>query len=129
MTLLRRRRRVWSSLAVVLLFCSAMASVMTRVPSSAAKSQIIDSVLGAIEFCHYESDSTAGGSSPPGLPKAPHCPACLLIGAMALIGLAVLTALPTDVRPGLRVCIARLLTLPSPIRVGGVGSRAPPIMA
>ena len=125
MTLVRRRKRLWSSLAIALLFCSAMASVMTRMPSSVAKSQIIDSVLGAIEFCHYESDSTAGGPSP----KAPHCPACLLIGAMALIGLAVLTALPIDARPGLRVRIARLLPLPSPIRVGGVGSRAPPIMA
>ena len=129
MTLLRRRKRLWSSLAVVLLFCSAMASVMTRMPSSAAKSQIIDSVLGAIEFCHYESNSITGGASPPGLPKAPHCPACLLIGAMALIGLAVLTAVPIEARPGLRVGFARLLPLPSPIRAGGVGCRAPPIMA
>lgn len=129
MTLLRRRKRLWSSLAIALLFCSAMASVMTRMPSSVAKSQIIDSVLGAIEFCHYESDPNAGDPLPPGLPKAPHCPACLLIGAMALIGLAVLTALPIDAGPGPRVRIARQLPLPSPIRVGGVGSRAPPIMA
>src|SRR5690349_4278197 len=120
MTLMRRRKRHWASLAIVLLFSGAMASVLTRMPLSAAKSQFIDSVLGAIEFCHYESDPTAGGTSPPGLPKAPHCPGCLLIGAMALVGLAVLMAMPIEAPPGPRLRLSRALFLRSPIRAGGV---------
>jgi hypothetical protein len=117
-------------LGIVALLGNVMAGAFGYGP---AKNMVplVDEVLGALIIC--TSDGAKDGSHGGGLPvhnPADHCPACVTVAKVALAVALVLLAvvafpLPVAARPvpiGSRPPAPRL-------SLGGIGSRAPPLLA
>ncbi len=121
----RGHRSVWSCIAVVALICNVMASAFCCAPSSLRKTVFIDPVLGAIPLCTTDLGGNGGGKDRGGAKQ--HCPICLGAANKALSAPSV--ALPTAPET---FVVARATreddrAIQPHLRLGGLGSRAPPL--
>jgi len=120
-------RSVWSSIAVVALICNVMASAFCCAPSSLRKTVFIDPVLGAIPLCTTDLGGNSGGKNP-GSSKH-HCPVCLAAANKALTAPSI--ALPIAPETFVVASATREddRAIQQRLRLGGLGSRAPPLSA
>ena len=112
----------------------AQASALGAQPPAAAASTIVDPVLGVLPICHAGGEAIgAEEQTPAGHPGggAGHCPACTLITKVAVAALAltfepvVFAAAPLlPPQPA-----ARTQPLADHLSLGGIRSRAPPLVA
>jgi hypothetical protein len=125
---LRGSRTLWSGLALVALVGNVIASAFCCAPALSRKAEIIDPILGAIPLC------TSGlaaldkdGKKPTG--QKQHCPVCLAAANKALAASVLDLSLAA---PGV-VATSAIQSEPPAIeerlRLGGLGSRAPPLPA
>jgi hypothetical protein len=126
MNRLRAYRSPWACLAVVAVIGNIVASAFCCAPSPSRRAEIIDPVLGVIPLCTNALDGS-GGNQPKGSKQ--HCPICPAAahkaigpGAFALSA-ATATVADTDSIRTTAPAIAKDLKL------GGLGSRAPPLHA
>ena len=92
---------------------------------------VVDEVLGALIIC--TSDGARGASHGGGSPvhnPADHCPACVTLAKVAFTAVLVLLAVIAFPLPiaGQRIPI-RFRPLVPHLGLGGIGSRAPPLLA
>ena len=123
---LRVNRSLWTCLALVALVGNVVASAFCCAPSSSRRTEIIDPVLGAIPLCTTALGDN-GGSQPKGSKQ--HCPVCLASAHKAIGSPAV--ALWFDAPIGARVH-STWVGAPATekdLKLGGLGSRAPPLHA
>lgn len=114
---------MWACLGVVALLGNVIASAFCCAPSFARKSEIFDPVLGAIPLCSSDL-GTSGGKQPKG--SKHHCPVCLSAPSKALA--AAPLALPLAAPTFLYASAAGrdVFAIEGVLRLGGLGSRAPP---
>lgn len=121
-------RSLWSCFAVVALVGNVIASAFCCAPSYSRKTEIVDPILGAIPLCSSVLGTPDSGSKQPRGSKQ-HCPVCLAAASKALVastvGLPVTTATLAELSPS-RVDVS---TIEGFLRLGGLGSRAPPLPA
>ena len=123
---LRAYRSPSACLAVVAVLGNIIASAFCCAPSPSRRAEIIDPVLGVIPLCTIVLDDN--GSNQPKGPKQ-HCPICLAAahkaigpGAFALFGAA-----PTVADADLIKTTTS--SIDTDLKLGGLGSRAPPLHA
>lgn len=125
---LRRYHRVCASLAIIGLVANIIASVFCCAPSYSRKAEILDPILGAIPLCTSAFGNPDDSSKQPKGSKQ-QCPICLAAAHKAVVvgtfgpSFAALTR--AEVNP---------TRIDSPaigeeLKVGGLGSRAPPLHA
>ena len=125
----RQRRTHWAWVAIVALLGNVFASAFCCAPSFAKKAEIVDAVLGTLTLCSSGANSTSDSNNQPLGSKAPHCPVCLGLTHTALL------TTPYVLAPAIRVpAITRTSALDrhdlgAPLKLGGLGSRAPPLPA
>jgi hypothetical protein len=129
MGLFRQRRTHWAYVAIVALLGNVFASAFCCAPSFARKPEIVDAVLGTLTLCSSSGVNWDDGTNQPPGSKAPHCPICLGLAQTALLVSAFVFALSIPNRILARAaCIGRHDSY-APLKLGGVGSRAPPLPA
>ena len=124
---MRGYRSVWSCVALAAVVCNALASAFCCTPSSSRKT-IVDPVLGGIPIC-TSALGTADSGSKQSKGSKQHCPVCLAAANKALVSNAV--AWPLDHSAFVTVGTARVdaPALAERLKLGGLGSRAPPLHA
>jgi hypothetical protein len=129
MLALRRHKRVSTWLGLLALLSNVLA---VAVFAPAKMAPLFDELLGALVICTSDGAKTLGQSDgrAPHRGAAEHCPACTLVAQVALAITAILGifAFPTpiSVKPPLPVRSRAPATY---LRLGGIGSRAPPLFA
>ena len=123
---LRAYRSLWACLALVAVLGNVIASAFCCAPSPSRRTEIVDPVLGAIPLC-----TTALGDNGSSQPKGSkqHCPVCLAAAHKA-IGrrrFALWFAAPQSRARAFDVGGAPATE--KDLKLGGLGSRAPPLHA
>jgi hypothetical protein len=123
---LRAYRSLWTCLAVVALLGHVVASAFCCAPSSSRRAEIVDPVLGVIPLCTNALDGNGSNQSKG---SKQHCPICLAATQKAIGhgAFALSFAAPTFVNAH-----ASRTTAPAIhnyLKLGGIGSRAPPLHA
>lgn len=127
---IRHHKRILGWLSALAFVCNLLAGAFYYAPAKMA--QLSDEFLGPLVICTSHGAMTVpqgDGAPHPGGP-ADHCPACIPLAkvalAVALIFLAVFAfPLPVAARP----VPIRSRALAPHLSLGGIGSRAPPLLA
>jgi hypothetical protein len=128
MGLFRQRRMHWAWVAIVALLGNVFASAFCCAPSFAKKTEIVDAVLGTLTLCSSGANSDEGNNQPPGS-KTPHCPVCLGLTHTAVLTTPYVLALALPVPAAARAADMDRHDFSEPLKLGGLGSRAPPLPA
>jgi hypothetical protein len=124
---LRRHRLIAAWLAIAALLGNTLLAAMCAAPAKPA--QVADSILGPLVICTSHGAVTAsedGGSNPPQSPTK-HCPACAVLGKVALLPAPPpLVEAETPDLPGVRPMPTHSWRLAEHLGPGHVRSRAPP---
>ena len=123
----RRCRTHWAWVAIVALLGNVFASAFCCAPSFAKKTEIVDAVLGTLTLCSNSGANSNDGNNQPLGSKAPHCPVCLGLTYTAVLTSPQLFTLAIPVRALPAAADANPRTSGEPLRLGGLGSRAPPL--
>jgi hypothetical protein len=115
--------------AIVALLGNVFASAFCCAPSFAKKAEIVDAVLGTLTFCSSSGGNSDDGTNQPPGSKAPHCPVCLGLTHTALLATPHVLALAIPDRVVARATDVDRHDLSAPLKLGGLGSRAPPLSA
>jgi hypothetical protein len=124
---IRRHRTLIAWIVMLAVFGNVVAGLFCV--TSANPDAIDDPILGASIICAAHGEQTAPEDGTlPAPPTAP-CQICVTVAAFALVYalVAITLSLPLPVRSRLTVPPIPALTLA--IRLGGLGSRAPPLPA
>ena len=124
----RQRRTHWAWVAIVALLGNVFASAFCCAPSFAKKTEIVDAVLGTLTLCSDRDGGSADSKQLPGS-KTPHCPICLGLAQTALLVTAFVFPLWTPNRVLARAAYIDRHESHAPLKLGGLGSRAPPLPA
>lgn len=121
MTYLRRHKRGWTWLAIVVLLGHAVAlAAATPGPRG-------DDVLGPLVICTADGAKVAQGDGSPGEPSPPgHCPACMPSAQFALAVAIDPGALAFPTPPAPRPIPTGANTRAVHLVLGGIHSRGPP---
>jgi hypothetical protein len=121
---LRGYRSLWTCLALVALVGNVIASAFCCAPSSSRKTVIVDPILGAIPLC----TSALGDNGK--LPKSSkqHCPVCLAAAHKAVGTSAIGLSFPAPVLAAVNPTRGDAPALEEHLKLGGLGSRAPPLL-
>jgi Protein of unknown function (DUF2946) len=125
----RQRRTHWAFVAIVALLGNVFASAFCCAPSIAKKTEIVDAVLGTLTLCSSSGANSDDGTNQPPGSKTPHCPICLGLTHTAVLGTPYVLALTPLVRAFARAADVDRRGPGEPLRLGGLGSRAPPLPA
>ena len=123
---LRAHRSLWGCLAVVALLGNVIASAFCCAPSSLRRAEVVDPVLGVIPLCTNALDGN-GSNQPKGSKQ--HCPICLAAAHKAVGPGAFAVSFVT---PPVADAYSSRTTAPAidkDLKLGGLGSRAPPLHA
>jgi hypothetical protein len=106
---------------------NVIASAFCCAPSSSRRTEIVDPILGAIPLCTNALGSPDGGKQPKGSKQ--HCPVCLAAANKTLVASA--AEMPLTTTTSARVSATRVDApdIAEFLRLGGLGSRAPPLPA
>jgi hypothetical protein len=111
----------------------AQASALGAQPPAAAASTIVDPVLGVLPICHSGGEAIGtDGQTPAGHPGggSGHCPACTLIAKYAVALALAFEPVVFAAAPLLpQQPAARTQPLADHLSLGGIRSRAPPLVA
>jgi DUF2946 family protein len=124
----RGYRSAWSCIALIALLGNVMASTFCCSPSLSRKTEVFDPILGAIPLC-TSGLATLDNSGKKPIGQKQHCPVCLAAAYKALITNDFGTAF---IRPAAIAVAAFRVNAPAVkerLRLGGLGSRAPPLPA
>ena len=124
-----RQRRTWAWLAIVALFGNVFASAFCCAPSFAKKAELVDAVLGTLTLCSSSGTNSDDGTNQQPGSKAPHCPVCLGLTHTALLTTPYVLALAIPVPAVARTADIDRDASSEPLKLGGLGSRAPPLPA
>ncbi len=120
-------------LSVLALVGKVLAGAFCHVPAVQAGANgdsIFDPVLGLISICHPGADAApASGDGPQPDAGHDHCKACTLLGGLALAIALVFAAVVFPVRVVHLRLPDGLRTLADHLSLGGIRSRAPPLIA
>ena len=123
---LRTYRSPWACLAVVAVLSNIIASAFCCAPVASRRAEIVDPVLGAIPLCTNALDGN-GSNQPKGSKQ--HCPICLAAAHKAVGPGAFAVSFVT---PSVADAYSSRTTAPAidkDLKLGGLGSRAPPLHA
>jgi len=123
----REYRSVWSCVAAVALICNVIASAFCCAPSSPRKTVFVDPVLGAIPLCTSDLGGNSGGKNPRG--SKHHCPVCLAAANKALNAPSIAVPIAPETFVVARATREDNSAIHHRLRLGGLGSRAPPPFA
>jgi hypothetical protein len=123
---LRVNRSLWTCLALVALVGNVIASAFCCAPSSSRRTEIVDPVLGAIPLC-----TTAPGDNGSGQPKGSkqHCPVCLASADKAIGAPTVALWFGAPIGARVHSTWGAAPATEKDLKLGGLGSRAPPLHA
>ena len=125
----RQRRTHWAWVAIVALLGNVFASAFCCAPSFAKKAEIVDAVLGTLTLCSSSGANSDDGTNQQPGSKAPHCPVCLGLTHTALLTTPYVLALAIPVPAVARTADIDRHAPSEPLKLGGLGSRAPPLPA
>ena len=125
----RQRRTPWAWLAIVALLGNVFATAFCCAPSFAKKAEIVDRVLGTLTLCSSGGANSDDGTDQQPGSKAPHCPVCLGLTNTALLTTPYVLPLAIPVPPVARTADIDRHDPSEPLKLGGLGSRAPPLLA
>jgi hypothetical protein len=123
----RSRQAQWACVAIVALLGNVFASAFCCAPSFARKTEIVDAVLGTLMLCSSSGVNSDDGTNQPPGSKAPHCPVCLGLTHTALLATPYVLALTLPVPAVARAADVDRHDSSEPLKLGGLGSRAPPL--
>jgi Protein of unknown function (DUF2946) len=125
----RQRRTHWAWVAIVALLGNVFASAFCCAPSFAKKAEIVDAVLGTLTLCSSSGANSDDGTNQQPGSKAPHCPVCLGLTHTALLTTPYVLAPAIPVPAVTHTGAVDRHDPGAPLKLGGLGSRAPPLPA
>ena len=125
----RQRRTHWAWVAIVALLGNVFASAFCCAPSFPKKAEIVDAVLGTLTLCSSSGANSDDDTNQPPGSKAPHCPVCLGLTHTALLTTPYVLARAIPVPAVTSTSAVERHDFGTPLKLGGLGSRAPPLPA
>jgi DUF2946 family protein len=106
---------------------NVIASAFCCAPSSSRRTEIVDPILGAIPLCTNALSSADGSDKQPKSSKQ-HCPVCLAAANKALVVTATELPFTPEALADASALRADVPAVGERLKVGGLGSRAPPLL-